>query len=230
MVLSILDLQKVTVDDIMVPRGEVIGIDLNEPWDDILEQLETSQHTRLPVYKDTIDHVIGFVHLRSVLNLLVEEKLNKEELLGITQECYFIPEETQLSIQILNFQQAKCRSGLVVDEYGDIKGLVTLEDILEEIVGDFTTDIAAFSKEVYPQTDGSFLVDGSVSIRDINRVMQWQFPSKGPKTLSGLIIEYLEFIPPAGVCMRIAGYPIEVLQVKDNMVKTARIFPARRRL
>jgi len=225
MLMSILDLEKVTVDDIMVPRNEIHGIDLEEPWEDILEDLKNSQHTRLPIFKDSIDNVVGMLHMRSVMNLLAEEKLAPESLEYIREDCYFVPESTPLHTQLLNFKKAKCRTGLVVDEYGDIQGLVTLEDILEEIVGEFTTDMAALSKDVYPQKDGSFVVDGSAMIRELNRTFKWDLPAEGPKTLSGLIIEYLEYIPPVGTSLKILDYPIEIIQVKDNKIKTAKIFP-----
>lgn len=227
MLVSILDLERVTVNDIMVPRQEVVGIDLNEEWDEILEQLHTSQHTRLPLYRDSIDSVQGILHVRSALGLMVDERLDKAHLLQVAEAVYFVPENTPLNMQLLNFQKEKYRVGLVVDEYGDILGLVTLEDILEEIIGEFTSDVAALSKDVHPQADGSYLVDGSASIRELNRDMQWELPSKGPKTLSGLIIEYLECIPTAGTCVKIAGCPIEVVKVQDNKVKTARVFPGK---
>ena len=165
------------------------------------------------------------VHIRKIMQLFTQERLTKENLLKAAEKTYFVPEATPLHTQLLNFQAAKCRTGLVVDEYGDIQGLVTLEDILEEIVGDFTTDTAASSKLVQQQPDGSSLVVGSAVIRDLNRTMGWQLPTNGPKTLSGLIIEYLEFIPAPGTSLRIAHYPIEVLQVKKNKVRKAKILP-----
>lgn len=225
MLVRILDLGAVTVDDIMVPRSEIVGIDLDEDWEDILEDLENSQHTRLPVYVDSIDKVVGIVHLRSVLNLIADERLNKEALRTISEDAYFVPEGTPLNTQLMNFKAAKCRSGLVVDEYGDIQGLVTMEDILEEIVGQFTTDMATLSRDVHPQEDGSYVVDGGAMLRDLNRSMGWQFPCEGPKTLSGLIIEYLEYIPSPGTGLKIADHPIEIIQVKDNKIKTIKVLP-----
>ncbi|GAB4391262.1 MAG: CNNM domain-containing protein [Gammaproteobacteria bacterium] len=230
MLLSILELEKVTVNDIMIPRTEIVGIDLADDEAVIIEQLRSSQHTRLPIYRDNIENIQGMLHVRQVLNLSIENELIKDNLIKAAREPYFIPEHTPLNTQLLNFQHSKTRTALVVDEYGDIQGLVTLEDILEEIVGEFTTDVAAVNPEVYPQNDGSFLVDGSASLREINRDFGWEFPVDGPKTLSGLIIEYLEFIPRPGTCLRIAGYPMEVVQIKDNMVKTAQIFPDLRKL
>ena len=223
MLVSILDLEKVTVEDIMVPRSEIIGIDLNEPWEEILQQLENSQHTRLPLFEDDINHVQGIVHLRDVLGLIVDEDLTKETLIEAAHGTYFVPEGTPLNTQLLNFQHAKCRSGLVVDEYGDVQGLVTLEDILEEIVGEFTTDVAAISKDISIQDDGTVIVDGSTSIRELNRVMKWDLPSDGPRTINGLIIEYLEDIPASGTSVKIGKHPFEILLVKDNRVKTVKI-------
>lgn len=225
MLLSVLDLQKVTVDDIMVPRNEIIGIDLEQDWEEILKQLTVSQHTRLPVYRETIDQVEGMLHLRRALNLLAQNRLNKKTLSEIAGEIYFVPEGTPLNIQLLNFRQKKQRSGLVVDEYGDILGLITLEDILEEIVGEFTTNLAAARKDIQRQKDGSYLVDGSITIRELNRIMKWDFPTHGPKTLNGLIIEYLETLPSTDICLRLAGYPIEIDAVEENKIKTARIWP-----
>ncbi len=225
MLLSILDLEDVTVEDIMVPRNEIVGIDIEDTWEDILEQLRTSQHTRLPLYRGVIDNVIGILHARKMLGLMSQGKLTKDALLEIKLDSYFIPEGTPLSTQLLNFQREQRRTALVVDEYGDIQGLVTLEDILEEIVGEFTTDFANFSQNIHPQDDGSVLVDGSINLRNLNRVMGWHFNESGPKTLNGLIMEHLEMIPRAATCIKIDGYPIEIVQVKDNMVKTARVVP-----
>jgi Mg2+/Co2+ transporter CorB len=225
MLLGILDLNKATVEDIMVPRNDIIGIDLDEDWPDILAQLRISQHTRLPIYRGSIDNVEGILHLRKVLNIFAESQPDKSELLQAADQVYFIPEGTPLNKQLLNFQQQKIRIGMVVDEYGDIQGLVTLEDILEEIVGQFTTDLAAAGKDIIPQNDGSYLIDGSTSIREINRTLGLELPTEGPKTLNGLIVEHLETIPDSGICLRIARYPIEVLQVEGNTIKTARIQP-----
>lgn len=225
MLLSILDLEKVTVEDIMIPRNEVMGIDLQDDWEAIEQQLINSPYTKLPVYRDSIDHVIGFLYLRNVVNLLTQEEFGKDDLLRIVREPYFIPEGTPLNRQLLNFQRQKRRIGLVVDEYGDIQGLVTLEDILEEIVGEFTTDPSAFSRDIHSQEDGSYVVDGSIHVREVNRVLQWRLPTDGPKTINGLILEYMETIPEPGTSVLISGYPVEILQTKDNAVKTVRIGP-----
>ncbi|WP_448211990.1 HlyC/CorC family transporter [Colwellia sp. MEBiC06753] len=226
MLVGILDLENVTVEDIMIPRNELVGIDINNDWKKIQRQLTQSTHTRVLLYRDNIDDVVGYIHVRDALRLLSKNQFTKATLLRAVRELYFIPEGTPLNVQLLKFQHAKERLGLVVDEYGDIQGLVTLEDILEEIVGDFTTTMApATSEEVHPQPDGSYLIDGSASIRDINKEMSWDLPTDGPKTLNGLIIEYLEDIPQSSLSVRIAGYPVEIVDVSDNMIKTVRIMP-----
>lgn len=223
MLLGILDLEKVTVEDIMVPRNEIAGIDLDDDINTIIEQIRTSQHTWLPVYKGDISQISGFLHLRNAVKFLTEQEITKAAILNATQEPYFIPESTPLNTQLLNFQKEKRRIGLVVDEYGDIQGIATLEDILEEIVGEFTTDAAANSKDIHPQDDGSFIIDASANIRDINKVQGWHLPTNGPKTLNGLIIESLESIPDANVAFRIGDYYIETLKTKGNVVKTAQV-------
>lgn len=223
MLVSILDLEKVTVDDIMVPRSEIIGIDLDDDLDDIIEQLCTSNHTRLPVYKGAINNVIGVLHLRNAARFLRQGEPSKAALLQETREPYFVPESTPLHVQLFNFQKEERRIGLVVDEYGDVQGIVTLEDILEEIVGDFTTDMASRIPEIHPQDDGSYIIDGTALLRDINRALDWTLPLDGPRTLNGLVVEHLEFIPEANCCLEIGPYRVEVLQIKDNMIRTARM-------
>jgi len=224
MLVGILDLEKVTVEDIMVPRNELVGIDINDDWKKIQKQLAQSTHTRVLLYRDNMDDVVGYIHLRDALKLLFKNQFTKTTLIRAVKELYFIPEGTTLNVQLLKFQHAKERLGLVVDEYGDIQGLVTLEDILEEVVGDFTTTMTpTTSDEVHAQPDGSYLVDGSATVRDINKEMNWTFPTDGPKTLNGLIIEYLEDIPEANLSVRIAGYPLEIVEVSDNMIKSVRI-------
>lgn len=225
MLLSILDLGNVTVEHIMVPRNDVLGVDIDQPWDRVLQQLLDSQHTRLPVYKGDVDHVVGIVHLRNVLALQRKAAITKEDFLGIVREPYFIPEGTPLNTQLLNFQQQRERTGLVVDEYGDILGLVTLDDILEEIVGEFTTDPAMANRSIHPQSDGTYLVDCSVGVRELNRALSWTLPTEGPKTLNGLVMEYLETIPEPGTTFLLEGQPIEVVQTGEHAVKTVRIDP-----
>lgn len=225
MLLSILDLEKVTVEDIMVPRAEIIGIDLSQDWDDIVGQLLESQHSRLPVWDGDIDNVMGVIHLRRLLRPLARNELTQEQLQGLVREPYYVPEGTPLNKQLLNFQRLKRRIALVVDEYGDILGLVTLEDLLEEIVGEFTTDPAASARDVFPEADGTFLVNGTATVRQLNRALSLQFPTDGPKTVNGLVIEHMEAIPEPGTCMLLAGYPVEIVAVSGNQVKTARIRP-----
>ena len=229
MLTNILDLEKVTVDDIMVPRNELAGVDMDDDIDDILNQLTHSQHTRLPVYKGDINNIVGILHIKNVLDLFKEQEVTKEQFEESVREAYFVPEGTPLHTQLLHFQHEKRRIGLVVDEYGDVMGLVTLEDILEEIVGEFTSDPATHIREIHRQDDGTFLVDGSANIRELNRIMQWELPTDGPKTFSGLITEHMESIPEPGTSLMLAGYPIEIVQTKDNIVKTAQINPAIRR-
>ena len=223
MLLSILDLEAATVEDIMVPRAEVEGIDLDDDWDAIFDQIQRSQYTRLPVYRDNIDQIIGFLHLRSVVGKLDKASdFNHEELEALVESAYFIPEGTPLQMQLLNFQHHQQRIGLVVDEYGDLQGLVTLEDILEEIVGEFTTDPMALARKyITPQNDGTYLVDGSTPIRLINRSLSWHLPTDGPKTLNGLITEYLESIPESGIGLLLFGHPVEIVKTSGNRVKTA---------
>ncbi len=226
MLVGILDLEKVVVEDIMIPRSELVGIDVNDDWKRIQKQLTQANHTRVLLYRDSIDDVVGYIHARDALKLLSKSQFSKATLLRAVRELYFIPEGTPLNIQLVKFQHAKERIGLVVDEYGDIQGLITLEDILEEIVGDFTTTMTpTTSDEINLQPDGSYLVDGSASIRDINKEMSWHLPTDGPKTLNGLIIEYLEDIPENNISLRISGYPVEIIDVADNMIKTVRVMP-----
>ena len=226
MLVSILDLENVNVEDIMIPRSELVGIDVNHDWKKIQRQLTQSNHTRVLLYRDNMDDVVGYLHARDALKLLSKNQFTKATLLRSVRELYFIPEGTSLNVQLLKFQHARERLGLVVDEYGDIQGLVTLEDILEEIVGDFTTTITSTtSEEVHLQPDGSYLVDGSATIRDINKEMSWNLPTDGPKTLNGLIIEHLEDIPQTKLSVRIAGYPVEIVEVSNNRIQTVRVIP-----
>ena len=223
MLLAILDLEKITVEDVMVPRGEIEGIDLDAEWDEIVAQLATSHYTRVPVYHGNLDKIIGIVHLRKVLHLMRNDNFNRDALMKILLEPYFVPEGTPLSTQLLNFRAVKRRVALVVNEYGDIVGLVTLEEILEEIVGDFTSPAPGASDEVQPQEDGSYLVNGSTNIRDLNRRLNWKLPTTGPKTLNGLITEYLEDLPEPGTSLMLDGYQVEIIRTRGTAVQTARI-------
>ena len=223
MLLSLLDLEQTKVEDIMIPKSEIVGIDLDNPWHQIMEQLETTQHTRITLYRQSINQLVGMVHLRQILHLILDKDLSLQNLLSVIEKPYYIPEGTSLSAQILHFRKMKRRSCFVVDEYGDLQGLVTLEDILEEIVGEFTTDMSQFSQEVLPQADGSFIIDGSITLRHLQRVLNWQFPVLGPRTLSGLIIEFLGSIPPADSCLWLGDYQIEILKVSGNMLRSVRI-------
>jgi Mg2+/Co2+ transporter CorB len=226
MLISILDLETVTVEDIMVHRNEIVGIDINEPPADILNFLKNCQHTRLPVYRENIDNIIGMLHVRHILRVLRDkDDITVEDLKHVIVEPYFVPLNTQLHIQLRNFQKQKIRIGLVVDEYGSVQGLVTMEDILEEIVGEFTTDLQTYDQDIHPQEDGSYIIDGAATLRDINRQLHWDLPIDGAKTLNGLILEYLEQIPEAGTGLRIGKFALEVTQAADNAVKTVRITP-----
>ncbi|VAW51996.1 Putative membrane protein YfjD [hydrothermal vent metagenome] len=223
MLLGILDLEQVSVEDIMVPRNEITGIDLNDNWNDIEHQITHSQRTRVPVFHDSIDNTVGVLHLRKVLNLFSSDELNMETLKGLIAPVYFIPAGTPLTRQLLSFKDNRRRSGLVVDEYGSIQGLVTLEDILEEIVGQFTTDSPTRNIGIHQQTDGTYLIDGHTHIRDINRTLNWKLPTKGPKTLNGLILEHMEIIPQTGTSLMIESYTFEILRVSNNAVQTAKV-------
>jgi len=228
MLMSILDLEKATVEDIMVPRVEIVGIDMEDSWDKILEQLRQSQHTRLPVFEGDIDRIIGVLHMKRVVHELARGRLDHGNLVeaASARDVYFVPSGTPLNTQLLNFQRDKRRLAFVVDEYGDIQGLVTLDDILEEIVGEFTTDPATMMhKDVHRESDGSFVVNASTTVRALNRSMRWNLPTDGPKTLNGLIVEFLETIPEPGTTLKMSDYMLEVLQTGDNAIKTVRIRP-----
>lgn len=226
MLVNLLDIENIKVEDIMVPRNEIYALDINDDWKDLQRGLTNAQHTRLLLYRDNIDDAVGFIHVRDALRLLSKDDFTKNNLLRAVREIYFTPEGTSIITLMQKLQQNKERIGLVVDEYGDIQGLFTLEDILEEIVGDFTTGIAVYtSDEVEEQKDGSFVIEGSANIREINKEMSWDLPIDGPKTINGLILEFLEEIPEVGVCLNISGYPIEIVDVDDNKVARAKIHP-----
>lgn len=226
MLVAILDLEKVTVEDVMVPRGKIEGINLDAEWDNIVAQLTGSQHTRLPVYRGNFENIAGIVHVRRVLNLTRENKLDRQALEQIVVEPYFVPEGTSLNMQLLNFKNVGRRIALVVDEYGDMQGLITMDDILEEIVGDFTSKTLGHIEDVHPQEDGSYLVRGTVSLRDLNRKLGWELPTDESRTLNGLIVEYMEDIPTPGTSLKLGNYRVEILRTRGTAVEIARVHPA----
>ncbi|WP_305403204.1 HlyC/CorC family transporter [Photobacterium leiognathi] len=227
MLLSILDLENVTVEDLMVPRSEIAAINVNDDWKSIVRQLSHSAHGRIVLYRDNIDEVVGMLRVREAYRLMMDKNdFSKENLLRAADEVYFIPEGTPLNIQLLKFQRNKERIGLIVDEYGDIQGLITVEDILEEIVGEFTTSIApTLAEEITAQSDGSLMIEGSANIRDLNKSLNWKLPTDGPRTLNGLILEHLEYIPENQVSIIIADHKMEIVEVSENMIKLIKVLP-----
>ncbi|MGA8863344.1 MAG: HlyC/CorC family transporter [Gallionella sp.] len=227
MLLNLVDLERITVNDVMVPRNQIEALDINADESELRQQIITCHHTLLPVYADTHSNIIGILHIKRVPALLQEAKLDLTRLREILNDPYFIPSDTPLLKQLQQFQERHARLGMVVDEYGELLGLVTLENILEEIVGEFTTQSPAQSGKFLRQEDGSFLLEGSSSLRELNRKLGLHLPLDGPKTLNGLILDHLEDIPETGTSLKIAGYPIEIIQTQDRIVKVARIFPIR---
>lgn len=227
MLISVLDLEKVSVGDIMVPRNEIVGIDINDDWKSIMRQLTHSPHGRIVLYRDSLDDAIGMLRVREAYRLMIEKKeFNKENLLRAADEIYFIPEGTPLNIQLVKFQRNKEKVGIIVDEYGDIQGLVTVEDILEDIVGDFTTSMSpTLAEEVTPQSDGSVLIEGSANVRELNKAFNWHLPAEGPRTVNGMLLEVLEDIPLANTRVQVKNYDVEILDVQDNMIKQVRVTP-----
>ncbi len=226
MLLSILDLEKVYVEDIMIPRHDVVGLDLDNDWDAIVAQLANTQHSFLPVYKQDLNNTIGIIHAKKALHIMGHEDFDAQMLKDALDDALFIPESTSLTNQLISFQQSKLRFAMVVDEYGEILGIVTLEDILEEIVGEFTTNMSSVYTSIHSQDDGSYLVEGITPVREFNRTSGWKLPINGPKTINGLVIEQLQTIPEVGTCCLIGGHiPIEVVQVQDNRIKTVKILP-----
>jgi Mg2+/Co2+ transporter CorB len=222
MLVNILDLEGVNVDDIMVPRNEVYGIDLDKSDEEIMACIQRSTHTLLPVWREDVNNVMGVLHLRNIGRVLIGGVLDREALEREMDTPYFIPESTPLHTQLLNFQQKKRRLGIVVDEYGDVVGLVALADILEEIVGNFTSNLTDPDDEVFPQRDGSYVITGTANVRDINRTLDWNLPTDGPKTLSGLILEHLESFPAGNAGLVIDDYRLEILELEGNVIRTAR--------
>lgn len=226
MLFGLLDLEHVTVEDIMVPRADIVAIDLDKPWVDIAEQLKTCRHTRVPCYLGTLDHVVGILHMRNLSRLFRPlAELDATQIDTLLTPAHFVPVKANLYTQLVNFQIDRQRMALVVDEYGDIEGLVTLDDLLEQVVGKFTTVPQFGVREVYRQADGSFVVDGTANVRELNRAFHWTLPEHGPKTLNGLILEALEDIPDAGTSLRIGDYTIEVVHSSEHAVRSARVFP-----
>ncbi len=223
MLMRILDMEKVTVEDVMVPRAEMEAIDLEDEWEEVVEQLATSHHTRVPVFSGSLDNIIGIAHIRKMFYLSQMGEFNKQTMLGMIREPYFIPENTSITHALTNLQDRRRRFGIVVDEYGDIKGLVTLELILEEVVGEFTSIAPALDDDIDLEPDGSNLVRGSTNLRDLNRKLNWSLPSGNAKTINGLITEQLEAIPEAATCFKLDNYVIEIVQTRDTSVRVARI-------
>ncbi len=226
MLLNLVDLERITVNDVMIPRNHIEALDINADANELRQQIITCHHTLLPVYADTPSNIIGILHIKRVPALLQETTLDLTQLREILNEPYFIPSDTPLLKQLQQFQERHSRLGLVVDEYGELLGLMTLENILEEIVGEFTTQSPSQTGKFLRQEDGSVLLEGSSSLRELNRKLGLQLPLDGAKTLNGLILDHLEDIPETGTSLKIAGYPIEIIQTQDRIVKVARIFPA----
>lgn len=222
MLLGILDLDSSTVEDIMTPRHEIVGIDIEENIESITKQIKNSPHTQLAVYKKNIDRIIGFLHLRKVLTQIDHPNFDKQTIISLLSKPAFIPDSTPVHSQMLRFKNEKIRIGLVVDEYGDVKGLVTLDDLLQEIVGELITDDAIPVKK---QNDGSYLVDANITIRELNRATQWTLPTEGPKTLNGLIIEIMETIPERGTSATLLGHPVEIIKRDKNAVRLVKFLP-----
>jgi Mg2+/Co2+ transporter CorB len=229
MLLSVLDLEKVSVDDIMVPRNEIVGININDDWKSIVRQLTHSPHGRIVLYRDNLDDTISMLRVREAYRLMTEkQEFTKETLLRAADEVYFVPEGTPLSVQLVKFQRNKKKVGLVVDEYGDIQGLITVEDILEEIVGDFTTSMSpTLAEEVTPQNDGSVIIEGSANVREINKAFNWTLPEDDARTMNGMLLEELQEIPANDTRVRISHYDIDILDVQENMIKQVRVTPVK---
>jgi Mg2+/Co2+ transporter CorB len=222
LLLNILDLEHVSVDDILVPRNDVYGIDLDDSDEEILSRLQSSAHTRLPVWRDDVNNIVGILHMRNISRVIRRDGLDRAALERELEPPYFVPESTPLHTQLINFQKKKTPLGVVVDEYGEVQGLVALEDILEEIVGEFTSNLAETAASIFPQRDGSYIIDGTANIRDINKNLEWNLPTDGPKTLSGLMLEHLESFPDASAGLAIGGYRLEILALKGNVVQSVR--------
>ena len=225
MLLGMLDFESATVEDIMTPRNEIVGIDLEASIDEIIQQIKSSPHTQLAVYKKSIDRVVGFLHLRKVPLLVSKDDFDKQALINLLIKPSFIPENTPVHTQLLRFKNEKICIGLVVDEYGDVQGLVTQYDLVQEIVGELITDDETARK----QSDGSFLIDAGITVRELNRVMKWSLPTEGPKTLNGLIVEFMETIPESGTGIKLLGHPLEIVKRDENAVKLVKFLPDKKK-
>ena len=223
MLLNLVDIERIAVNDVMIPRNQIEALDIKAPMELLREQLATCHHTLLPVYESELDNIIGILHVRRALSLMQREEFSEADLREVLQDAYFIPSDTSLLSQLQHFQERHLRLGLIVDEYGELLGLVTLENIMEEIVGDFTTQSPARTGKFMRQLDGSMFVEGGTLLRDLNRKMGMHFPLDGAKTLNGLILDHLQDIPEAGTSVKISGYPIEIIQMQDRVVKVARV-------
>ena len=225
LLINIMDLVQVSVDDIMVPRNEVYGINLDNTDQEILLKIQSTAHTRLPVWRDDINNIIGVLHMRSISRVVNGLTLDRVALEREMEKPYFVPESTPLHTQLINFQEMKKPLAVVVDEYGEVRGVVALGDILEEIVGDFTSNMAETTESILLERDGSYIIDGTENIRDINKTLGWSLPKDGPKTLSGLILEYLESFPAAPAGLTIGDYRLEILELEGNVVRLVRAQP-----
>ena len=223
MLISVLELDKVSVDEVMTQRSEVIGIDINQPIENILSTLQNNQKDFLPVYNESLDDLRGVIDLYGITSFLSNENKSIESLIDSLDEAYFIPENTPLSTQLFNFQKNKKTVAVIIDEYGSVKGLVTIKDVLEEIVGELATDIDRESVEIMEQKDGSYLIDASIPLRELNKKLNWQLPINGAKTLNGLIIDQVETIPENNIKIEIDNYAIETVLIRNNMIKIARV-------
>ncbi len=228
MVRALLGLEQIVVEDIMVPRSDIVGIDADDDWDEILAQLARAPHTRLPLYHGDLERLVGVLHMKRVAHELARGTLDRDRLVAIAaeREARFVPTGTSLQVQLAHFRGERRRLAFVVDEYGDVQGLVALEDILEEIVGEFTTQPALLHQAIHAEAGGSYVIAGNTPLRIINRRLGWKLPTDGPRTLSGAIVEYLEAIPQPGTALQLYGHAIEVLQTAENTVRTARLWPA----
>lgn len=222
--LNLLEIGAITVDDVMVPRNQIEGINIDLPLEELTQQISTAHHRRVVVYQDQLDNVIGTLRVRHALTLIQRDELTHASVREMIREPYFVPSSTPLLSQIQNFQEHQDRVSLVVDEYGEIMGLVTLEDILEEIIGEFTTQSPLMARGLHPQPDGSYVIEGSTLLRELNRKLGFDFPLDGPKTLNGLLLEHLQDIPEPNTSVRIAGHPLEIVQTQDRVIKSVRVF------